>query len=153
MLRKKGVSRADIAAELHIGTDDINDFIFWPGDDGSGRPGETKVSAACPSGESENNKFRDHVMSVCPNCGDVHDLGFDPHDLDLGSMAGSTVHGGGRDAAEAATRRRSQAGAERLQRRRRGRRVAFSSKRRVALEQSRHFTCRPGQVNRHGTTR
>jgi Zn-dependent peptidase ImmA (M78 family)/DNA-binding XRE family transcriptional regulator len=75
-LRKKGVTRADVAAELHIGTDDISDFIFGLAMtvvDGSkedtiwqrgvyGQKGPATVS------------LPDRTSALCPRCHEPHDL-------------------------------------------------------------------------------
>jgi Zn-dependent peptidase ImmA (M78 family)/DNA-binding XRE family transcriptional regulator len=75
LLRKRGIGRADIAAELRIGTDDINDYVFGltmtavDGNretlrprDGSIRKNLTDVSA------------RDRRFVLCPWCHQRHDM-------------------------------------------------------------------------------
>jgi Zn-dependent peptidase ImmA (M78 family)/transcriptional regulator with XRE-family HTH domain len=87
MLRKKGVSRADIAAELHIGTDDINDFIFGLAMTAVGGRREGVRRVASTPAPRKTAALRDRALSVCPNCGE-------PHDIDLGrssSVLAATV--------------------------------------------------------------
>lgn len=74
LLRKRGVSRADIAAELCIGADDINDFIFgltMTAVHGS------KEAAIRPDVPARKNRpgasLQTRQRSVCPNCGQAHD--------------------------------------------------------------------------------
>jgi Zn-dependent peptidase ImmA (M78 family)/DNA-binding XRE family transcriptional regulator len=75
LLRKKGISRADIAAELHIGTDDINDFIFglaMTAVDGR-REDVVRRGASTGASRATTTALHDRVLSLCPNCGRPHD--------------------------------------------------------------------------------
>lgn len=74
LLRKRGVSRADIAAELHIRTDDINDFIFGLAMTAiDGRKRETIQRDTSIQDKQATVSLQDRRQSVCPNCGESHD--------------------------------------------------------------------------------
>jgi Zn-dependent peptidase ImmA (M78 family) len=75
LLRKKGISRADIAAELHIGTDDLNDFIFGLAMTAvDGHREEVVRRHASTAADRSTIALRDRALSLCPNCGQPHDL-------------------------------------------------------------------------------
>jgi hypothetical protein len=74
LLRKKGVSRADIAAELCIGTDDINDFIFGLAMTAVDGIKEEKIRRGTPIQTSHaTTSLQTRRQSLCPNCGEPHD--------------------------------------------------------------------------------
>jgi Zn-dependent peptidase ImmA (M78 family)/transcriptional regulator with XRE-family HTH domain len=82
LLRKKGISRADIAAELNIGADDINDFIFGLTMTAVDGHGEEAVRRGGNSAAGRSTTaLRDRALSLCPNCGQPHDM-----DLSVGGL-------------------------------------------------------------------
>ncbi len=75
LLRKRGIGRADIATELHIGTDDINDYIFgltMTAVDGSGETSRSRDASIRKN--LTDVSAQDHRFNLCPWCHQRHDL-------------------------------------------------------------------------------
>lgn len=80
LLRNKGISRADIAAELHVGADDINDFIFGLAMTaiGGSKSGTLRSRHVGAQEDVQNNltvaTLQGHRLLLCPNCHQSHDF-------------------------------------------------------------------------------
>src|SRR5262249_11996155 len=75
LLRKRGIGRADIAAELHIGTNDINDYIFGltmtavDGSKDTSHPSDRSIRKNLTDVSAQ-----DHRFALCPWCHQRHDM-------------------------------------------------------------------------------
>lgn len=75
LLRRRGIGRTDIASQLHLLTDDLNDFIFglaMTALDGS--KSQSRLRLTPQQENSEAVSLQDRKSAICPNCLQSHDL-------------------------------------------------------------------------------